>query len=248
MPVERPRIIQLPPVEKTVNTGQNETQPIQSPESYTKPSRMPDQKIAFVQRAFAAGADERLDDRLRLFMAHAVTKPYLILQELAPYAGVRSAERPRSLLDIGIRVLWEASPRELQQQYPLNILRRHRNTGVPISAERKARIGAAHKGKQYSPDTRAKISEARKGKYHTPATKALMSVGQLKAWERRKHTPGSIPAEWLISSDTKKRMSDAHTGKPLSAEHREAIRKGIERKKQQREKEKYNHAFPLTEK
>jgi hypothetical protein len=186
MPVERPTIIHLPPSEGAGNNRQSEPEQTQSQEITTRPSRIPDQKIAFVQRAYAAGADDRLKDRLRLFMAHAVTKPHLILQELAPYADVKSAERPRSLWDTGIRVLWEASPPELQQQYPLNILLRHRNTGVPFSPERRAHIGAAHKGKKYSPETRAKIATARIGKKHSPESRALMSAEHRKYWERRR--------------------------------------------------------------
>jgi hypothetical protein len=45
-----------------------------------KPSRIPDQNIAFVQHAFAFGADDRLDERWRIFLTHAVTKPHLTLQ------------------------------------------------------------------------------------------------------------------------------------------------------------------------
>jgi NUMOD3 motif len=121
-----------------------------------------------------------------------VTKPHLTLQELAPFADVGSAERARGLWNTGLRTLWEASPPELQQQYPLDILRRHRSTGVPISAERKARIGEAHKGKQYSTETRAKIGAGKKGKKHSPKTREQMSAARRKYWERRRQQEAGL--------------------------------------------------------
>jgi hypothetical protein len=87
-----------------------------------KPSRIPDIKIAFIQHAFASGADERLDERRRMFLAHAVTKPHLTLQELAPFAGVGTAEGASHVWSTGLRALWQAAPPELQQRYPLDLL------------------------------------------------------------------------------------------------------------------------------
>jgi hypothetical protein len=84
MPVERQRIIQLPLPTEAANSSQAETQAAHSQKSAARPSRMPDFKIAFAQQAYAAGADKALlepcDERLRLFMAHAVTKPELTLK------------------------------------------------------------------------------------------------------------------------------------------------------------------------
>jgi hypothetical protein len=110
-------------------------------EKAAKPSRIPDQTIAFVQRAFSEGADDKLNQRLRILLAHAVTKPHLPLQELASFAGVRTAERTRQLCSSAIKALWLASPQELQQRYPLaDLLRRKRGTRTPHSPEARAKI------------------------------------------------------------------------------------------------------------
>jgi hypothetical protein len=147
-----------------------------------KPSRIPDQKIAFVQRAYAAGADKSLDERLRFFMAHAVAKPHLTLKELAPLAGVGTAERARGLLETGFRTLYDASPTELQQQYPLEFLLRHRSYGVPYSAERKAQWSEAM---QRSGGWK-RAGEAREGRKLSHETRTRMSEAKRKYWERRR--------------------------------------------------------------
>ncbi len=144
-----------------------------------KVSRISDQQLAFVQQAYAAGASEKLDERQRIFMAHAVTKPQLTLRELAPFTGV-SLQRTHKLLKTGFQTLWEASPLELQQQYPLDILLRHKLTGIPrtFSPEHKAKISVAKKGKSFSPEHKAKIGEALRGKTRrpfSPETRAKMS-------------------------------------------------------------------------
>jgi hypothetical protein len=177
-----------------------------------RPSRIPDYKSAFVQQAYAVGADKSLDERLRLFIAHAVTKPHLKLQELAPFAGVTTAEMARHLWDKGLRALWEASPPELQQQYPLDLLRRHRSTGVPFSADRRAHLSETHKGKPLSAERRAKLIATHTGKKRSPETRARLSVALRKSWERRKQQQAAdlIQSEQeqyessLISSSPKK--------------------------------------------
>ena len=171
-----------------------------------KQSRISDRTITFVQHTFASGADDRLDERRRTFLAHVVTKPYLTLKDLALFAGVGTEEGARQLWDSSLKALWQASPPELQQQYPLVDLSRrirrgsqrgphtpeHRarlsaaNKAKKLSPEARAKISAANKGKKRSPEARAKISAANKGKQFSPETRALISEGLRKSWHRRK--------------------------------------------------------------
>lgn len=131
-------------------------------ESTAKKSRMPNRVIAFVQHAFASGADDKLDERLRLFLAHAVTKPHLTLQELAPLADVGTKERSRQLLQDGLLELWLGSPEELQERYPITgLLRKNRiRIRKPFSPEHRANLSKANMGKRHSPERRANTSEA----------------------------------------------------------------------------------------
>jgi hypothetical protein len=142
-------------------------------EKAAKPSRIPDQTIAFAQHAFSCGVDDRLDARDRIFLAHVVTKPHLTFRELAPFAGVGTAEGALMLWKRSIRALWLASAPEHQAHYPLaDLLRRGQGVGIPRS-----------------PEIRARISEAKKDTPHSPKHRAHISEGQRKRWERRKQQP-----------------------------------------------------------
>jgi hypothetical protein len=107
------------------NTDKNRPEPssqnLSEQGNAARQSRISDQKIAFVQHAFASGADDLLNERQRIFLAHAVTKPHLTLQELVPFAGVGTASTVGQLWNTGVKALWQASPPELQQQYPLDL-------------------------------------------------------------------------------------------------------------------------------
>ncbi len=154
-----------------------------------KPSRIPDYKIAFIQLSFAASADESLDERLRLLLAHAATKPHLTLEELAPFAGVRTGERINQLLNTGVQLLWQNDPPELQQRYPLELLRRHRSKGVAFSAEHRAKAIEARRGKPLTSKQLAHLSglhESRKGKPHSSETRTRMREAQQKRREHEK--------------------------------------------------------------
>jgi hypothetical protein len=204
------------------------TEHIPQQESAAKQSRIPDQKIVFVQHAFASGADDRLDERRRIFLAHAVTKPHLTLQELAPFAGVHTAERARQLWDSGLKALWQASPPELQQQYPLDLLRRHRLAGVPLSAEHRAHTSEAMKGRQHSPETRAKIAAGNrnKGNRLTPEQRAHISEAQTG----RQHSP-----------ETRAKIAAGNKGKPhgpFTTEHKARISEAIRKRREHRQQQK----------
>jgi hypothetical protein len=146
------------------------------------PPRIPEQTIIFVQHAYASGADESLKERQRIFIAHAVTKPHLTLKELAPFADVGTAESARHIWDTGLQALWQASPPELQQQYPLDLLRRHRSKGVPFSTEHRTHWSEA---RQRS-GAWERAGTAKKGKRLSRVTRARMSEAKRKYWERRK--------------------------------------------------------------
>lgn len=84
--------------------------------------------------------------------------------------------------------------------------------GRKLSAEAKAKIGAAHKGKVVSADTRQLLREARQGQEFSAETLAKLS------------TAARGRASWCkdktLSDETRRRMSDAHKGRSPSPEHR----------------------------
>ena len=85
------------------------------------------------------------------------------------------------------------------------------HTGKKFTAEHRAKIGKASKGRVLPPatvETRAKISAAGKGRKHSTESRAKMSAAQ-------KGRPGK-PA----SPETRAKLSAARKGKPKSAEHR----------------------------
>ena len=106
--------------------------------------------------------------------------------------------------------------------------RRHREN--PASAETRAKIGAAHRGKIVSQETRAKLSARGCGSWrpggwhHTEEAKARISAGH----------KGKI-----VSEETKARMSEAHKGMKHSKETKAKIsisEKMAQRKPETRQK------------
>ena len=166
-------------------------------ENATKLSRIPEHIIVFVQHAYASGADESLKERQRIFLAHAITKPDLTFEELAPFMG-RKAEAARHLWNTSLIQLWQSSPSELQQKYPLNLLigrRRKGQPGVPLSPETRRLLSESHKGRPGRPHTaesKAKIGKGRLGKKHTPEIKARLSEAKRKYWERKKQQEADL--------------------------------------------------------
>jgi hypothetical protein len=77
--------------------------------------------------------------------------------------------------------------------------------GHPVSAETRAKIGAANTGKNPSPEARAKMGAVHRGHPFTPEHKAKIS----KANTGKVRTP-----------EMRAKVSIAHKGKPLSPEHR----------------------------
>jgi hypothetical protein len=93
-------------------------------------------------------------------------------------------------------------------------------TGVIVSAELRARRGAAHRGKIVSAETRARMSAALKGKTpppDTPERRAALSA----ALKGRKPSAACVAA---LSAKVK--------GKPLSPEHRARMSESQRRRRQ----------------
>lgn len=211
MPRERFALLQIQVMEKAKNKDQDNRQPAQrerrngrsrlsqrhpanSPldlfnEEGTKPPRIPDQEIAFLQHAFAVGADKSLPERLRFFMAHGATKPHLTLAELALFADVTSGVRAGQLWVEGRQGLWQNLSPEDQQRYPLALFQRHRAKGVPISSEKKTRLIEANKGKPLSAKRIAhleRLHASLKNKPFTREHRAALKEAKRKYWENRK--------------------------------------------------------------
>jgi hypothetical protein len=158
--------------------------------SVTRPSRIPEQTITFIQAAFASDAHDNLDTRDKRFLAHVVANPHLSLQELASFAGIGTREGARRIWKTGLSALWLASPPELQARYPIARLSgRKRGTygkRRPPSPETRAKLRAAQTGRKLSPETRARMRQAQTGKRHSAETRAQMTASQRKRWKLRK--------------------------------------------------------------
>ena len=152
-----------------------------------KPSRIPKLTIAFVQAAFATATAEKLDTRDRRFLAHVVANPLLSLQQLAPFAGIRTRQNAHRIWKAGLETLWLASPSELQARYPLaELFGRKRGTFRPHSPQTRAKLRAAQLGRKVSLETLERYRQAQTGKRHSSETKARMRKSQLRRWKLRK--------------------------------------------------------------
>lgn len=104
----------------------------------------------------------------------------------------------------------------------------------PMSADHKAKIGAAHKGRPKSAEHKAKISAGQTGKKHSAETKEKISAarkgkktGPLSAETKAKI--GAAHKGKTLSPEARAKISEAHKGKPLSAKHRAKISAGLKR-------------------
>jgi hypothetical protein len=132
---------------------------------HAKPSRIPDNVIAFVQHAFASGAGDRLEEKLRFFVAHAITKPHLTLEELSPFGGFGypgTASSASNLLKEGILQLWLESPEELQARNRIADLLNKTRKRISLSEEARQLMSEMHTGHTHTSETRVKMSEARR--------------------------------------------------------------------------------------
>lgn len=80
------------------------------------------------------------------------------------------------------------------------------------SAESRAKMSAAHRGKKHSAESRAKIGMSNKGKHHTAETRLKMSA----AHKGKKHSAANKGK--TLSAEHRAKMSAAHMGKHHTAE------------------------------
>jgi hypothetical protein len=155
--------------------------------SSAKLSRIPEQTITFVQAALATAAAEKLDPRDRRFLAYVVANPLLTMQQLAPFAGIRTRQGAHRIWKAGLQTLWQASPAEIQERYPLTELIRRKNGRFrPHTPQTRAKLRAAQLGRKISPETLERYRQAQTGKRHSSETKARMRKSQLRRWKLRK--------------------------------------------------------------
>lgn len=186
--------------------------------------RLPEATRAFVQRAFAHGVVEKIDgekklenpkkqeqwERRKWLLVRHVVEDSLTLEELKKYAGVTTRERARKLYITALTTIWEASPSELQRQFPAEEVlvgkkskapgqaKLREETKLKISASLRAseaailhRILVLHpslRGKAHSVEARANMSRAHKGKSLPPEHRANIAEAIRQKWEVRKAT------------------------------------------------------------
>ena len=130
---------------------------------YNRPSLLRDEDIAFIQHAFARGADEKLDERTRLLIARNVNNPSLTQEQLSTFIGL-TTQGTNQILKKGLQILWQASPPELQQRYPEDIInrdrRKHRLTEIEIE-ERKQKDRNNARSRYYKIQDREAPEEVR---------------------------------------------------------------------------------------
>jgi hypothetical protein len=152
--------------------------------SDTRPSRIPEQTIAFIQAAFATAAVTKLNPRDRRFLAHVVANPLLSMHQLAPFAGIRTRQGAHRIWKAGLQTLWLASPPELQSRYLLaELFGRKRGTFRPHSPQTKAKLRVAQLGRKASPETLERYRQAHLGKRFCAETRARMRASQRRRWE-----------------------------------------------------------------
>lgn len=103
------------------------------------------------------------------------------------------------------------------------------HTGKTLSPEHKAKIGVSSSGKIVSDETKLKISQSHTGKTLSPEHKAKISDARkgIEPWNKGIKSPMSGENHpWFGKNhkvETKQKISDAHTGKPLNDDHKAKI-------------------------
>jgi len=94
--------------------------------------------------------------------------------------------------------------------------------GRTLSAEARAKLSAANKGKKLSAEHRAKLSAAQKGKTLSAETRAKIGAvhkGKTLSAEHRAKMSAALKGK-TVSAETRAKLAAANKGKKLSAEHR----------------------------
>ena len=112
--------------------------------------------------------------------------------------------------------------------------------GYVVSAESRARMSAAHKGKRLSPEHRAKIGESNKGKQISPEHRAKISAaltGKKLSAEHRANLSASHKGN-KQSAETRAKISASSKGRDVSADTRAKIRAALTGRKHSPESRK----------
>jgi hypothetical protein len=144
--------------------------------------RLPDITRAFVQRAFADGVVEQIDERKKQetekldkrknfgkgedwerkkwLLVRYVVDDQLTLDEVKKYAGATSPTGAKLLYTAALEEIWEASPKELRRKFP----RRKIVVGKSRIYERTPEIRAKTSASLNRPEVKAKLSAVSRGK------------------------------------------------------------------------------------
>lgn len=87
----------------------------------------------------------------------------------------------------------------------------------------KAKISAAHKGRKHTDRARANMSAAHKGYKHTPEQRAKIGEASKANWQRPEYQNAIREKRRNISNETRAKLSAALTGRPCSAETKDKI-------------------------
>lgn len=117
----------------------------------------------------------------------------------------------------------------------MNMSRRRKGANFALAAHQyaKARMefSAAMTGRKHTAEAKAKIGAAGKGR--APWNKGLKTKGHKNYTNRRGPSVDGAPGReggWFHTDDTKAKMSKAKTGRKYSEEHRRKISEGVKRK------------------
>jgi hypothetical protein len=159
-----------------------EQRPEVTPAETIKKSRLPEKTRELVQRAFADGVGERIDERKKSallkererwernkwLLVRYVVDDQLAFEELKQYAGVTTREGARKLYKEALTIVWEASPPEIKLQFPKEEViggkRPGNKVGNRLSFETRAKISAAKMGHEVTQETKAKIATSNRKK------------------------------------------------------------------------------------
>ena len=127
---------------------------------------------------------------------------------------------------------WRASP-ETRERMRLAHLGNRSFLGRHLSAEHRAKLSVASKGRRHTPEARAKMSVSRKpqappmlGKKHSEETKAKMRASA----EARKDQMRSVALGRKHTEETKAKIREGHLGRKVSEDGRERMRAAARRR------------------
>jgi hypothetical protein len=193
---------------------------IRTPQGVTSRLHLPERTRTFIQRAFADGTVERIDEGIKSDKARAkkwerrkwllvryLTDEGATYNDLKQYAEVKTSERVRQLYAEAIKTIWKAAPIELQNQFPeeeiLKGKRGKRQIKVTIY-KRTPEIRAKLRASINRPEIKTMMRDINAGKTLSEATKAKISVAN-KGRRHSKETKSKIAVSQRERHRRKKR-------------------------------------------